>query len=157
MREAGYHIRDTDVKISRLETGEGLFTGGTSRTCDLLRGVSTAGARQVLDLVARQTAGMAGKGLRRVLPSGSRLQSAGSAASVVAQLRRSIRKRHVQCPEYSEACSLEPGGDRLGAEAAAIDLSQAQGRPRWRRTSANPWVGARRGRALRRHRSARGW
>ncbi|MGH3415348.1 MAG: helix-turn-helix domain-containing protein [Actinocrinis sp.] len=105
MREAGYHIRATESKISRLETGKVSFKERDVQDLLTFYGVGEGAERdQVLDLVREANAQGWWHGYGEVLPSWFEAYiGLESAASVVRIYEVQFIPGLLQCPEYMEA------------------------------------------------------
>ena len=105
MREAGYHIRATESKISRLETGKVSFKERDVEDLLTFYGVSDGKERdQVLDLVREANAQGWWHSFGEVLPSWFEAYiGLESAASVVRTYEVQFVPGLLQCPEYVEA------------------------------------------------------
>ncbi len=105
MREAGYHIRATESKISRLETGKVSFKERDVQDLLTFYGVGDGAERdQVLDLVREANAQGWWHGYGEVLPSWFEAYiGLESAASVVRNYEVQFIPGLLQCPEYMEA------------------------------------------------------
>jgi hypothetical protein len=105
MREAGYHIRATESKISRLETGKVSFKERDVEDLLTFYGVVDEKERnQVLDLVREANAQGWWHNYGEVLPSWFEAYiGLESAASVVRGYDVQFVNGLLQCPEYMEA------------------------------------------------------
>jgi transcriptional regulator with XRE-family HTH domain len=105
MREAGYHIRATESKISRLETGKVSFKERDVEDLLTFYGVSDGKERdQVLDLVREANTLGWWHSFGEVLPSWfEAFVGLESAASVVRAYEVQFIPGLLQCPEYVDA------------------------------------------------------
>lgn len=126
MREAGYHIRATESKISRLETGKVSFKERDVEDLLTFYGVLDGKERdQVLDLVREANAQGWWHSFSEVLPSWfEAFIGLESAASVVRTYEVQFVPGLLQCPQYVDAVLSSNRAQSAADHKRRIELRQ---------------------------------